>query len=41
MYDQKYIALIEHLLFVNLIVLMALELNYPETEPSTFEKLLI
>jgi hypothetical protein len=41
MYGQKGSTLIEHSLFVDLIALMALEMNYPEPEPSTLEKILI
>ena len=41
MYGQKDSTLIEHSLFVDLIALMALEMNYPEPEPSPVEKLLI
>ena len=41
MYGQKNDTLIEHSLFVDLIALMALEMNYPSPEPSPFEKLLI
>ena len=41
MYGQKDTALIEHSLFVDLIALMALEMNYPEPEPSEIEKILI
>ena len=41
MYGQKDTTLIEHSLFVDLIALMALEMNYPEPEPSTIEKILI
>ena len=45
MYDQKdskdSSELIEHSLFVDLIALMALELNYPTPEPSAVEKILI
>ena len=40
-YVQKGSTLIEHSLFVDLIALMALEMNYPEPEPSTIEKILI
>jgi len=40
-YGQKDSSLIEHSLFVDLIALMALEMNYPEPEPSTIEKILI
>ena len=38
---KKNDTLIEHSLFVDLIALMALEMNYPSPEPSPFEKLLI
>jgi hypothetical protein len=41
MYGQKNNTLIEHSLFVDLIALMALEMNYPSPEPSPVEKLLI
>ena len=41
MYGQKDSALIEHSLFVDLIALMALEMNYPSPEPSPVEKILI
>ena len=41
MYGQKNDTLIEHSLFVDLIALMALEMNYPSPEPSPVEKLLI
>ena len=41
MYGLKDSTLIEHSLFVDLIALMALEMNYPEPEPSTIEKILI
>ena len=40
-YGQKDNALIEHSLFVDLIALMALEISYPNPEPSPVEKLLI
>ena len=40
-YVQKDSNLIEHSLFVDLIALMSLEMNYPEPEPSTIEKILI
>ena len=40
-YGEKDSSLIEHSLFVDLIALMALEMNYPEPEPSTIEKILI
>ena len=41
MYGQNDNALIEHSLFVDLIALMALEMNYPNPEPSPVEKILI
>ena len=41
MYGKKGNALIEHSLFVDLIALMALEMNYPNPQPSPVEKLLI
>lgn len=41
MYGQKDTTLIEHSLFVDLIALMALEMNYPNPEPSPVEKILI
>ena len=41
MYGQKDEILIEHSLFVDLIALMALEMNYPNPEPTPVEKLLI
>ena len=41
MYGKKGNSLIEHSLFVDLIALMALEMNYPIPEPSPVEKLLI
>ena len=41
MYGQKDITYIEHSLFVDLIALMALEMNYPDPEPSPVEKILI
>ena len=41
MYGKKGNSLIEHSLFVDLIALMALEMNYPTPEPSPVEKLLI
>ena len=41
MYGQKDITYIEHSLFVDLIALMALEMNYPDPQPSPVEKILI
>jgi hypothetical protein len=41
MYGKKGNALIEHSLFVDLIALMSLEMNYPNPQPSPVEKLLI
>ena len=41
MYGKKGNALIEHSLFVDLIALMALEMNYPNPQPSPVEKMLI
>ena len=41
MYGEKGHDLIEHSLFVDLIALMALEMNYPNPEPTPVEKLLI
>ena len=41
MYSKKGYDLIEHSLFVDLIALMALEMNYPNPEPTPVEKILI
>ena len=41
MYGKQGNVLIEHSLFVDLIALMALEMNYPNPQPSPMEKILI